>query len=82
MFWLLIAEIYPLRIRGAAMSVATMANWAANFVVTVSFLTLLNAISGVGVFFLFGFLTLVALAYFGARCRRPRAAACRRSSTS
>jgi sugar porter (SP) family MFS transporter len=63
-FWLLIAEIYPLRIRGAAMSVASMANWAANFVVTVSFLTLLSAISGVGVFFLFGFLTLVALAYF------------------
>jgi sugar porter (SP) family MFS transporter len=63
-FWLLIAEIYPLRIRGAAMSVATMANWGANFIVTISFLTLLNAINGVGVFFLFGFLTLVALAYF------------------
>lgn len=63
-FWLLIAEIYPLRIRGAAMSVATMANWGANFVVTISFLTLLNAIDGVGVFFLFGFLTLVALGYF------------------
>jgi sugar porter (SP) family MFS transporter len=63
-FWLLIAEIYPLRIRGAAMSVASMANWAANFVVTISFLTLLSAIGGVGVFFLFGFLTLVALAYF------------------
>src|ERR1700678_824706 len=63
-FWLLIAEIYPLRIRGAAMSVAAMANWGANFVVTISFLTLLSAISGVGVFFLFGFLTLVALAYF------------------
>jgi sugar porter (SP) family MFS transporter len=63
-FWLLIAEIYPLKIRGAAMSVATMANWAANFVVTISFLTLLNAVSGVGTFFLFAFLTLVALAYF------------------
>jgi Sugar (and other) transporter len=63
-FWLLIAEIYSLRIRGAAMSVATMANWGANFVVTISFLTLLNAVDGVGVFFLFGFLTLVALAYF------------------
>jgi sugar porter (SP) family MFS transporter len=66
-FWLLIAEIYPLRIRGAAMSVASMANWAANFVVTVSFLTLLSAIGGVGAFFLFGFLTLVALAYFWRR---------------
>jgi sugar porter (SP) family MFS transporter len=66
-FWLLIAEIYPLRIRGAAMSVATMANWGANFVITISFLTLLSAIGGVGVFFLFGFLTLVALGYFWRR---------------
>jgi sugar porter (SP) family MFS transporter len=63
-FWLLIAEIYPLKIRGAAMSVASMANWGANFVVTISFLTLLSAIGGSGAFFLFGFLTLVALAYF------------------
>ena len=63
-FWLLIAEIYPLKIRGAAMSVASTANWAANFVVTISFLTLLSAIGGVGAFFLFGFLTLVALGYF------------------
>jgi sugar porter (SP) family MFS transporter len=63
-FWLLIAEIYPLKIRGAAMSVATMANWGANFIVTISFLTLLNAVGGVGTFFLFGFLTLVALTYF------------------
>ena len=63
-FRLLIAEIYPLKIRGAAMSVATMANWGANFVVTVSFLTLLNAVGGVVTFFLFAFLTMVALAYF------------------
>jgi sugar porter (SP) family MFS transporter len=63
-FWLIIAEIYPLTIRGAAMSVATIANWGANFVVTISFLTLLNSIGGMGVFFLFGCLTLIALAYF------------------
>jgi sugar porter (SP) family MFS transporter len=63
-FWLLIAEIYPLRVRGAAMSVATIANWAANFVVTISFLTLISAITTLGVFMLFGFLTLIALAYF------------------
>jgi sugar porter (SP) family MFS transporter len=63
-FWLLIAEIYPLKIRGAAMSVATMANWAANFVVTITFLTLLGAVGGIGAFFLFAFLTVVALGYF------------------
>jgi sugar porter (SP) family MFS transporter len=66
-FWLMIAEIYPLRIRGQAMSVATIANWGANFVVTISFLTLLNAITPKGVFFMFAFLTLVALAYFAKR---------------
>jgi sugar porter (SP) family MFS transporter len=63
-FWLLISEIYPLHVRGTAMSVASMANWGANFVVTVSFLTLLSAIGGTGVFFLFGFLTVVALWFF------------------
>jgi SP family galactose:H+ symporter-like MFS transporter len=45
-------------------SVATIANWAANFVVTISFLSIKNAIGGMGVFLLFGALTLVALRYF------------------
>jgi MFS family permease len=63
-FWLLISEIYPVKIRGQAMSVATMANWGANFIVTISFLTLLSAIGNAGTFFLFGGLSVVALAYF------------------
>jgi sugar porter (SP) family MFS transporter len=63
-FWLLISEIYPARIRGKSMSIATIANWGANFVVAVSFLTLLNAISNAGTFFLMGFLSLAAVAYF------------------
>ena len=71
-FWLMIAEIYPLRIRGQAMSVATIANWGANFVVTISFLTLLNAISPKGVFFLFALLTVAALVYFAKRVPETR----------
>jgi sugar porter (SP) family MFS transporter len=63
-FWLLISEIYPVKIRGQAMSVATTANWGANFVVTVSFLTLLSAIGNAGTFFLFAGLSIVALVYF------------------
>lgn len=63
-FWLLISEIYPVKIRGPAMSVATMASWGANFVVTVSFLTLLSAIGNAGPFFLFAGLWIVALVYF------------------
>jgi len=46
------------------MSIATMANWGANFVVAVTFLTLLNAISNAGTFLLMGLFSLVAVAYF------------------
>jgi sugar porter (SP) family MFS transporter len=63
-FWLLISEIYPVKIRGQAMSVATMANWGANFVVAVSFLTLLGAIGNAGTFFSFAGLSIVAVVYF------------------
>jgi SP family galactose:H+ symporter-like MFS transporter len=63
-FWLLISEIYPLRIKGQAMSVATIANWGANFVVTISFLTLLTLLHNIGTFLLFGVLTIVAFIYF------------------
>jgi sugar porter (SP) family MFS transporter len=66
-FWLLIAEIYPQQVRGAAMSVATLANWAANFVVTISFLTLLDAIGGAGVFFLFCALSSAGAVYMARR---------------
>jgi sugar porter (SP) family MFS transporter len=66
-FWLIISEIYPVRIRGQAMSVATMANWGANFVVTISFLTLLSALGNAGTFFLFAGLSVLALAYFQRR---------------
>ncbi len=63
-FWLLIAETYPQQVRGPAMSIATLANWAANFVVAISFPTLLDAIGGQGVFFLLAFLSLVGSAYY------------------
>jgi MFS family permease len=81
-FWLLISEIYPVKIRGQAMSVATMANWGANFAVTISFLTVLSILGDAGTFFLFAGLTIIALAYSGGRFPRPRAAACRTSNAT
>lgn len=62
-FWLLISEIYPVDVRGQAMSLATMTNWGANFVVTISFLSLVGAIHAFGTFFLFAFLSVFALLY-------------------
>ena len=46
------------------MSVTTIANWGANFVLTVWFRTVLNAISAKGVLLLFASLTVAALVYF------------------
>lgn len=40
-FWLMIAEIYPLRIRGFAMSFATSISWLSNLIVSYSFPVLL-----------------------------------------
>ncbi|MGD2170044.1 MAG: sugar porter family MFS transporter [Chlamydiota bacterium] len=50
--WLIISEIFPLKIRGRAMGVAVFANWSANYIVSLTFLTLVE-ILGTGVTFWF-----------------------------
>ena len=57
--WTVISEIFPNRIRGKAMGVATAVNWGAAFVVSASFLSLENAIGGAATFFLFAALCVV-----------------------
>lgn len=42
LFWLVISEIYPLHIRGLAMSLASAAQWAASLIVTMTFLSTLS----------------------------------------
>src|SRR5665213_2303415 len=65
-FWLVLSEIYPLAIRGRAMSVGTIANWGANLIVAVSFLTLTHALGKAITFWLFGAVSIAAwiFAYF------------------
>jgi MFS transporter, SP family, galactose:H+ symporter len=60
-FWLLISEIYPLNVRGQAASVATMANWLSNFVVSLTFLSLLNTLGSVSTFLLYALLCGVGI---------------------
>jgi sugar porter (SP) family MFS transporter len=59
-FWLLISEIYPLAVRGAAMSAATVANWAMNLVVAVTFLTLVHVVGRSSTFWIYGAITVCA----------------------
>jgi sugar porter (SP) family MFS transporter len=49
--WVMLGEIFPLKVRGSAMAVATVLLWAANFVVSLSFPILLEAL-GIGWLFL------------------------------
>jgi sugar porter (SP) family MFS transporter len=57
-FWLLISEIYPSKIRGLAEGAAASANWAANLLVSLTFLTLLNALGPSRTFWLYGLLAI------------------------
>jgi SP family galactose:H+ symporter-like MFS transporter len=62
-FWLLIAEIFPLALRGRAMSLATVANWGFNLIVSATFLNLVGVFGSAGAFLVYAILTLVALAF-------------------
>jgi MFS family permease len=42
-FWLLSQELFPTRLRGAGASIAALANWAANLLVSITFLSLIGA---------------------------------------
>ena len=42
--WAVNAEIYPMRVRGACMGIATASNWVMNFIVAATFLTLQDAV--------------------------------------
>jgi len=62
-FWLLIAEIFPLALRGRAMSLATVANWTFNLIVSATFLNLVGAFGSTGAFLAYGVLSVLALAF-------------------
>lgn len=62
-FWLLIAEIYPLEVRGRAMSIATLVNWATNLLVALTFLSLIGAAGTSATFWIYAALALAGLAF-------------------
>jgi sugar porter (SP) family MFS transporter len=62
-FWLLISEIYPLEVRGAAMSVASLGNWASNLLVSLTFLSLVGAIGRPFTFWLYAVVGVASLVF-------------------
>ena len=61
--WLLIAEVFPLRIRGVGCSVATGTNWAANWLVTFTFLTLIQFLGTSWTFFIYFVICILAMVF-------------------
>jgi sugar porter (SP) family MFS transporter len=51
--WVVISELFPTRIRGRAMSIATVALWLACILVAATFLSLVEAIGSTGAFWLY-----------------------------
>lgn len=63
LFWVIIAEIYPLAVRAQAMSIASLVQWAGNFLVAISFLELYQYLGPSSTMAMFGLLCLLAWAF-------------------
>jgi len=61
--WLMISEIYPTKIRGKAMSLATLTVWGANWVVAGTFLSLVHGAGPSGAFWIFAILCVLAFVF-------------------
>jgi MFS family permease len=61
--WTIISEIYPNRVRGRAIAVATAVNWFSAFVVAQFFLSIVDAIGESTTFFIFSGLCVVTYVF-------------------
>jgi sugar porter (SP) family MFS transporter len=62
--WLMAPEILPTKLRGKLMAVAACSNWVFNFIISATFLSLVEFFGFVITFSLFGFLSILALLFF------------------
>jgi sugar porter (SP) family MFS transporter len=60
--WVIIAEVFPNKIRGAAVSIATMALWLANFVVAQTFPWLVETIGG-RIYYMFSVICFISFIF-------------------
>lgn len=65
--WLMMGEILPAKVRGSAASIVTAFNWACTFVVTKTFIDIVESIGSHGAFWMFGSVCFVGM-FFIAIC--------------
>lgn len=61
--WIIVSEVFPLKIRGIAMSICTVSNFAFNFFVVYSFPILLEKIGGAYTFWGFGIVSFLCILF-------------------
>ena len=61
--WVMMAEICPTRVRGRAMSVATVCLWCGTLLVTLTFLSLVNIFTAPGAFLLYAVISVAAVLF-------------------
>ena len=59
--WLLISEVFPLKVRGVGMSIGSLSHWGFNAIIAFTFLTLVNGIGIASTFWLYGAVCVVGL---------------------
>lgn len=70
--WLLLAEIFPIRLRGFGMGVSTFCLWMANFAVGMSFPSLLAGLGLSATFFMFAGINVIAIGFVYKFCPETR----------
>lgn len=63
LFWLIISEIFPLEMKEQGACIATSIQWLSNFIVSVTFLSLLNCFGPSIVFLLYSLVCFVAIGF-------------------
>jgi hypothetical protein len=70
--WVLLGEMFPNRLRGAALAVSGATNWATNFLVTVTFLPLSDAVGLAGAYALYATAAAVSLRFVWTAVRETK----------
>ena len=72
--WIVISEIFPQPVRGPGTGIATMAGWTANLIVSLTFLSLVDALGDSGAFALYAVVGIASIWFVRARVPETKGA--------
>jgi sugar porter (SP) family MFS transporter len=61
--WILVSEVFPLRVRGRGVAVATLFSGISNFAVSLTFLSLIKAVGSGSTFAIYGLMSILTLIF-------------------